>query len=199
MRVLVLVILAGVVLTGTCWAETHRFEPRQFYNTFSADHPPALRIKPGDHVVTYTIDAGGIDSKGVQRGRRPNPEIGPFYIEGAEPGDTLVVHLLRLETNRDRLFGFGARPTPLTRPFCAPRPCARRSAPWQIDKQKGIAFMDPVIFKGPRIELPLPHAGLHWYGSGQQSLYPDQLSGQFRRQHGLQRHGRRRHHDVAGF
>ncbi len=36
----------------------------------------------------------------MQRGQRPNPETGPFYIEGAEPGDTLVVHLLRLETNR---------------------------------------------------------------------------------------------------
>ena len=47
-----------------------------------------------------TIDARGFDSAGVKRGQRPNPETGPFYIEGAEPGDTLVVHLLRLETNR---------------------------------------------------------------------------------------------------
>ena len=36
----------------------------------------------------------------MQRGRGGNPETGPFYIEGAEPGDTLVVQLLRLETNR---------------------------------------------------------------------------------------------------
>jgi amidase len=30
-----------------------------------------------------------------------NPETGPFYIETAVPGDTLVVHLTRLRLNRD--------------------------------------------------------------------------------------------------
>ena len=49
-------------------AETHRFEPKVFYNTFSGAHPPALRIKPGDRVNTYTIDAGGKDATGTQRG-----------------------------------------------------------------------------------------------------------------------------------
>ena len=80
--------------------DDHRFEPTDFYNTFSGAHKPVLRIKPGDHVVTFTIDSHGVDAAGVQRGQRSNPETGPFYIEGAEPGDTLVVHLLRLETNR---------------------------------------------------------------------------------------------------
>src|SRR5882757_4828425 len=93
-------LLLTFALTAVCFAETHRFQPTQFYNTFSGAHPPALRIKPGDHVITYTIDARGSDSTGAQRGQGPNPETGPFYIEGAEPGDTLVVHLLRLETNR---------------------------------------------------------------------------------------------------
>ena len=51
-------------------------------------------------MATFTIDASGVDSAGVRRGQRSNPETGPFYIEGAEPGDTLVVHLFRLETNR---------------------------------------------------------------------------------------------------
>src|ERR1700692_2631993 len=93
-------LVLALALAATVLAETHRFEPKEFYNTFSGAHKPALRIKPGDHVITYTIDASGIDSAGVQRGQGPNPETGPFYIEGAEPGDTLVVHLLRLETNR---------------------------------------------------------------------------------------------------
>jgi amidase len=93
-------LLLTLALTSTGLAETHRFEPTEFYNTFSGAHKPVLRIKPGDHVVTFTIDARGVDSAGVQRGQRSNPETGPFYIEGAGPGDTLVVHLLRLETNR---------------------------------------------------------------------------------------------------
>src|SRR6202789_3907937 len=151
------VLLLMLALTVTGFAETHRFEPTDFYNTFSGAHKPVLRIKPGDHVVTFTIDAHGVDSVGVQRGQGPNPETGPFYIEGAEPGDTLVVHLLRLETNRAT--GFSAS---LLAPYTADPVFLRleasrepKQATWQIDKQKGIAYLDPSEFKGPRIELPL--------------------------------------------
>jgi amidase len=35
-------------------AKTYRFEPKESYNTFSADHKPTLQIKPGDRVITYT-------------------------------------------------------------------------------------------------------------------------------------------------
>ena len=38
-------------------AETHRFEPTRYYNTFSFSHPPVLEIEPGDRVLTTTIDA----------------------------------------------------------------------------------------------------------------------------------------------
>ena len=93
-------LLLALALASAACAETYRFEPKEFYNTFSSSHSPVLRIKPGDHVITSTIDAGGVDAAGVKRGQGPNPETGPFFIEGAEPGDTLVVHLLRLETNR---------------------------------------------------------------------------------------------------
>jgi acetamidase/formamidase len=150
-----LVLVLAVAVTG--FAETHRFEPKEFFNTFSGAHKPVLRIKPGDHVVTSTIDARGVDSKGAQRGQGPNPETGPFYIEGAEPGDTLVVHLLRLETNRST--GFSGT---LLAPYTADPGFLRSEAlrepktvTWQIDKQKGIAYLDPGEFKGPRIELPL--------------------------------------------
>ena len=40
-------------------AETHRFTATHYYITYSAAHPPALHIKPGDHVITQTIDAEG--------------------------------------------------------------------------------------------------------------------------------------------
>jgi amidase len=150
-----LLLMLGLTVTG--FAETHRFEPTDFYNTFSGAHKPVLHIKPGDHVVTFTIDSRGFDSAGVQRGQRSNPETGPFYIEGAEPGDTLVVHLLRLETNRAT--GFSES---LLAPYAADPSFLRQDAlrepktmTWQIDKQKGIAYPDPAEFKGPRIELPL--------------------------------------------
>jgi amidase len=150
-------LLLMLALATTCFAETHRFQPTEFYKTFSGAHAPVLHIKPGDHVVTFTIDASGIDSAGMQRGKGGNPETGPFFIEGAEPGDTLVVHLLRLETNRAT--GYSAS---LLAPYTIDPAFLRRdalrepkTATWRIDKQKGIAFLDPSEFKGPRVELPL--------------------------------------------
>jgi hypothetical protein len=95
-------ILAGcfVMTSPLRAAETHRFVPDHFYNTWSAAHPPALHIKPGDRVLTKTIDAGGVDWNGKSVAAGPNPQTGPFYIDGAEPGDVLVVRIEKLETNR---------------------------------------------------------------------------------------------------
>ena len=150
-------LLLTFALAAAAFGETHRFQPTQFYNTFSGAHAPVLRIKPGDHVVTSTVDSQGFDSAGVQRGHPSNPETGPFFIEGAEPGDTLVVHLLRLDTNRGT--GYSAS---LLAPYTADPGFLRlealrepKTATWQIDKQKGIAYPDPNVFNGPRIELPL--------------------------------------------
>jgi amidase len=75
------------------------FEPKNFYATYSYANEPALTIFPGDVVHTWTADAGGVDAKGIQH-RGGDSNIGPFYIEGALPGDTLVVHLLKVRTNR---------------------------------------------------------------------------------------------------
>ncbi|MGJ5817531.1 acetamidase/formamidase family protein [Paludibaculum fermentans] len=81
--------------------KTHTFEPKVFYRNFSGAIPPALRINPGDSIKTYTVDAGGVDSKGVRRAMGGNPETGPFYVEGAMPGDTLTVKFTRVRLNRD--------------------------------------------------------------------------------------------------
>jgi acetamidase/formamidase len=58
-------------------------------------------VNPGDTVKTWSVDAGGTDSKGVHRTSGGNPLTGPFYIEGAVPGDALVVHFNRIRLNRD--------------------------------------------------------------------------------------------------
>ena len=78
---------------------TINFEPTNFYATYSAAIKPALTIFPGDIVHTWTADAGGIDGKGI-RHQGGDSNIGPFFVEGALPGDTLVVHLLKVRTNR---------------------------------------------------------------------------------------------------
>ena len=81
--------------------KTHTFEPTRFEHYFSDAIKPVLHINPGDTVKTWSVDAGGTDPKGVRRTSGGNPLTGPFYIEGAVPGDTLVVHFNRIRLNRD--------------------------------------------------------------------------------------------------
>ena len=95
---LALAILLAVTAAS---AETHRFEPSRYHNTFSFAHEPVLTLQPGDRLITKTIDARGYDAGNNQVGERPNPQTGPFYIAGAEPGDTLVVRFEKIEPSRD--------------------------------------------------------------------------------------------------
>lgn len=80
---------------------THTFEPVAFHRQFSGSIPPVLHIEPGDTVKTTTVDAGGTDAKGVRRSMGGNPETGPFYVDGAMPGDTLAIRFNRIRLNRD--------------------------------------------------------------------------------------------------
>ena len=75
--------------------------PTTFSNEFSPHRVPVLTVWPGDSVQTTTIDSGGVDEHGVPRALFGNPQTGPFFIAGANPGDTLVVRILRLRPNRD--------------------------------------------------------------------------------------------------
>ena len=77
------------------------FTPTTFYRQFSGDIAPVAHLWPGDSLHTTTVDAGGIDEKGIRRVAGGNPETGPFYIETAMPGDTLVIHIKHLKLNRD--------------------------------------------------------------------------------------------------
>ncbi len=87
------------VITAT--PQTRTFEPTQFHRFFSGTIPPALHINPGDTIRTTTVDAGGRDASGKRRSNGGNPETGPFYVEGATPGDTLVIKFNRISLNRD--------------------------------------------------------------------------------------------------
>jgi len=85
-------------------AASHDYDPQQFTNFYSPALKPVMRLFPGDTVKTRTLDSRGHDRDGKPRAPRGNPLIGPFYVEGAMPGDTLVVHLNRVRTNRDTAY-----------------------------------------------------------------------------------------------
>jgi hypothetical protein len=123
---------------------THRFVPTQFYTTYSFAHPPALRIKPGDRVITKTIDAAGTDWEGKAVSPGGNPQTGPFYIEGAEPGDAIVVTFDRIETNRATGYS-GSLLAPYTVDPAALSSRVDREPKrmiWNIDKAKGIVWIE---------------------------------------------------------
>ena len=88
-----------IAYTPPAAPKTYDFEPTSFYSTYSAKWTPVLRVYPGDSVRTRTID-NARDAKATRYGAGGNPSTGPFYVEGALPGDTLVVHLTRLRANR---------------------------------------------------------------------------------------------------
>ncbi|WP_047486763.1 acetamidase/formamidase family protein [Terriglobus sp. TAA 43] len=80
---------------------THEFTPTVFQRQYSSAYKPVLTINPGDTLHTWTVDAGGNDPSGTPRSLGGNPQTGPFYVNGAMPGDTLVVHIRKLRLNRD--------------------------------------------------------------------------------------------------
>ncbi len=65
--------------------------------------PPVARLKPGSILEANSLDCFGNalqkpgDSFALVKG--DNPLTGPFYIEGAQPGDTLVIHILDLQVD----------------------------------------------------------------------------------------------------
>jgi amidase len=77
-------------------AETHRLRPSVGYPTFAV-REPVLTVKPGDVVESETLWGEWYLKPG---GKWPG-EVGPIAIEGAQPGDTLVVEILKVRPNRD--------------------------------------------------------------------------------------------------
>src|SRR5215467_14007205 len=93
-------LLLVVLLSAGASAETITVKPSRYYETFST-HEAAARLRPGDTVITKLLDSRGRDETGKLIFDGDNVLTGPFFIEGAEPGDTLVVRLDKVRLNRD--------------------------------------------------------------------------------------------------
>ena len=81
--------------------------PEQYAFTFGGV-APVMRIAPGTALRLWSDDAfcGALRSVTDLSAEKVdlrfvNPQTGPFYVDGAEPGDTLVLHLVALEPARD--------------------------------------------------------------------------------------------------
>jgi amidase len=76
------------------------YDPTTFQAYYYAGNKPGLHIFPGDIVHTWAPDSAGTDKNLKRVALGGDANIGPIYVEGALPGDTLVVHLIKIEPNR---------------------------------------------------------------------------------------------------
>jgi amidase len=152
------VALLAFLVVGPIAGETRKFVPSKGVQTFAV-REPVLRVRPGDIVETQTFSKPGDYYDPQTAGPWPG-EVGPFYIEGAAPGDTLVVRILKLTPNRDvaishlRRSGISAvAGDSSTRMLNDPLP--ERRFVWRLDRLRMTGTLDLPASASKRIELPL--------------------------------------------
>lgn len=126
---------------------------------------PIARVVPGTILEIYTEDCFGGKVRSVEDVVSKvcafpflNPQTGPFYVEGAEPGDTLAIHFVSIEPARDwaasttvPLFGAltGTTHTAILQP-----PLPEVVWIWELDRERRVC-----IFQSrdgdTRVELPM--------------------------------------------
>jgi amidase len=159
-------IISTIVAALPLMAETHQVIPDKYYRTFSHTNPVFQRIKPGDVVITKTLDSGGLNYRDEQISVPSNPLTGPFYIEGAESGDALIVTLRKVRLNRNwgwsayRLGLFSLAPEYIesTYPNRYKVDLVRKGrdnlVPWDIDLKKGTVHLREPVSSKLKLEFP---------------------------------------------
>ena len=117
-------VIAILLFSAVAWAQSltsqpttseprvvrYQLKPSELKYTYAASYAPVARLKPGDILETNTVDCFGnaIQKPGdtLSMAKGDNPLTGPFFIEGAEPGDTLAIKILSLEVDGNQ--GVGA-------------------------------------------------------------------------------------------
>ncbi len=138
--------------------------PEQLRYTFGGGEP-LITVRPGTVVELTTEDCFGGRVRGV--GDLPsqvcefphlNPVTGPIAVEGAEPGDTLAVHLVEIAPARDWAVSstfphFGALTTTHSTAMLH-EALEERVWVYEVDRERGTCLFRPHR-GGPEVELPL--------------------------------------------
>ena len=140
-----------------------RPEPEQYAWTFGGV-APTHRIAPGTLLRLWSEDAF------AGRVQRPtdktselnisdlNPQTGPFHVEGAEPGDTLALHIVDLTPSRDwgvsSTVPFFGGLTATDRTALLHEPLPEQTWIYQVDRARGTVLFE-ARHGDVRIELPL--------------------------------------------
>lgn len=116
MKNLLTATLTITALTALGQPKRIDIKPKTYYRHFSNKTTPIRKITPGDTILSESVDAGGFDKSGTRVTERGNPLTGPFYIEGALPGDVVAITLTKVSLNRDyatTVEGFNKRSMPM--------------------------------------------------------------------------------------
>jgi amidase len=150
-------LCAACLVPAAADADVIKFEPTQGVQTFAV-RQPVLRIKPGDTLESRTFSKPG-DYYEKDGGPWPG-EVGPFYIEGAAPGDTLVVRIIKVRPNRDTAVS-NVRPNgisavvPDSRTRMLTDPLPGRRFVWKLDRARNVGILDIPGSASKRFEVPL--------------------------------------------
>src|SRR5687768_15765843 len=135
-------------------AATHRFKPTVGHPTFAV-RPPVLTVQPGDVLESESLWGEWYEKAG---GKWPG-EVGPIAIAGAEPGDTLVVDILKVQPNRDTAIStqggrFGAL-VPDRRTAFLNDPFPRGRYVWRLDRARMTGTVDLPGSRQKSVTVPL--------------------------------------------
>jgi acetamidase/formamidase len=133
--------------------------PDSFSYVFSPYRKPIARVSQGQRVVIHCEDAfesrikseQDLPSRALAGAKFLNPQTGPIYVEGAEPGDVLAVDIEDISPTRDfavscliPYFG-GLTSTSLTRTLQAP-----------LDEEVWLWRLEKGLLTNDRLRLSLP-------------------------------------------
>jgi len=151
---------------------------------------PVAHVKPGEILDANSLDCFG---NALQKPGDPfsnikidNPLTGPFFIDGAEPGDTLVVRILDLQVDGKQGVGtfdpgFGAANAAHYTPMLEKEPLPERAWYYPIDlERKMITFQ--ALDSNFKVEFPMhPFLGCIGVapsrGEARSSLVPAEFGG----------------------
>src|SRR6266851_9293115 len=152
--------------------------------------PPVANVKPGNILEANSLDCFGNalqkpgDSFSLIKG--DNPLTGPFYIDGAEPGDTLVVHILDLQVDGKQGVGtfgpgFGAANATHYTPMIESKPLSEKMWFYPIDAEKHTATFQ-ALDSNFKVSFPLhPFLGcigvVPANGEARSSIVPAEFGG----------------------
>ena len=157
----------------------HHFNPTQYHRAMGP-YEPVLRVRSGDTISTTTVDAAGVDHTGETVTPRGNPQTGPFHIEEAEPGDTLVVQLDQIRPNRDMGWARSVVAPNVVDPTYVAQLPQTPLAEWTINHRDGTATLTAPASRLLNLTIPLePMLGCFGVAPFRQQAISTATSGEY--------------------